>query len=363
MRFPGGPGTAFSVLPQGRLAGGGGHTPSRYASETNGHHRTAMYRNTLTIPFALLALTLLLPAAQAKMYRWVDKDGNVHYSDKIPPDQVDQARDELNRHGIEVGNTPRAKTAEEIKQERELERLRAEQQRLIEEQQAADRVLLRTFRSEDDIILARDGKLAAIDVMIQVTHGNIRRHQGKLTELQQQAANLERSGRQVPEQLRANMDTTVRNINESYSLIDTREQEKQVIRDKFGQDLKRFRELKNIRPKNHEAADEQTAGELKNLVKCADPQACDATWKRAEAFVKRHATTQMQLAGPKILMTRAPKRDSDISITVSRLQRDSETTLLFMDLYCRDTPRGNERCQSAEVEAIRQLFQREVGGN
>ena len=75
----------------------------------------------------------------------------------------------------------RPKTAEEIAQEKELARLRAEQKRLIEEQRAKDRVLLRTFRSSDDILMTRDGKLTAIDTSIQITRSNIKRLKFKLT--------------------------------------------------------------------------------------------------------------------------------------------------------------------------------------
>ncbi len=321
-----------------------------------------MQRTTLTLA-AAIALGLLLSPTQAKMYRWVDADGNVHYSDKIPTDQVDQARDELNKQGVGINRTPRAKTAEELAKEQELERLRLEQQRLIEEQQASDRVLLRTFRSEDDILLARDGKLAAIDVMIQVTQSNIRRNQAKLAQLQERAANLERAGRQVPDKLLANINTTLRNINDGYTAIDKKEQEKQAVRDTFGLDLKRFRELKNIRPKPEQIAREEQRKELDNLVHCKDEQACDAAWAKAETFLRTHATTPMQMLGGRILMSAAPKRDDDISITISRLKRpEQDATLLFMDLYCRDTPRGKELCDSDKVKAIRQTFLTDVGG-
>jgi len=46
---------------------------------------------TLTL---IIASLLLEPAADAqKLYRWVDKDGKVHYSDTVPPSEVGKARD------------------------------------------------------------------------------------------------------------------------------------------------------------------------------------------------------------------------------------------------------------------------------
>lgn len=315
-----------------------------------------------TKPLILICMLLCSPAATAKLYKWVDEEGNVHYSDKIPPQQIKRAREELSDQGIKVKETPRAKTQEEVEKELELKRLRAEQKRLIEKQKAADRVLLRTFRSEDDIILAQDGKLVAIDVMIQLTQSNIRRQQVKLAQLQNRAASLERSGKKVPDHLLGNIDATLKSINEGYTTIERKEQDKQAIRDTFSRDLNRFRELKNIQPKA-QAAEEQSYQDLKNLLSCADQAACDAAWKRAEEFVRSHATTRLQILSDKIIMTAAPVKDQDVSITVSRIQnKDTGKTVLFMDLYCKETPRGAEHCASPEIQGIRSAYRSRVGG-
>ena len=42
-----------------------------------------------TIPLCLISLTLFVSGAVAQtMYRWVDKDGKVHYSDQPPPKEI-----------------------------------------------------------------------------------------------------------------------------------------------------------------------------------------------------------------------------------------------------------------------------------
>jgi hypothetical protein len=40
----------------------------------------------------LIASLVVATPALAKMYKWVDKDGNVHYSDSVPPDQAKHGR-------------------------------------------------------------------------------------------------------------------------------------------------------------------------------------------------------------------------------------------------------------------------------
>ncbi len=313
-------------------------------------------------PIVILGLLLLcIPAASAKLYKWVDDEGTIHYTDKIPPSQAKRAREEMSKQGVTVMETPRAQTQEEVEKAQELERLRAEQKRLIEKQREADRVLLRTFRSEDDIILAQDGKLASIDVMIQLTQSNIRRQQSKLTQLQKRAASLERSGKKVTDQLLAHINITLNSINKGYTTIEQKELDKQAIRDTFSQDLRRFLALRNIQPK---AAVRRTQSyhELKNLLHC-DAAACDAAWKRAEEFVQTHASTRLQMLSDRIIMTSAPAKDQDVSITVSRIV-NSETgkTVLFMDLYCKETPLGRAHCASAKINDVREAYKPRVGG-
>ncbi|MCC6757215.1 MAG: DUF4124 domain-containing protein [Arenimonas sp.] len=48
----------------------------------------------LLIAFLGLGLVLGVTAQEKKVYRWVDKDGKVHISDQLPPEEVGRARKE-----------------------------------------------------------------------------------------------------------------------------------------------------------------------------------------------------------------------------------------------------------------------------
>ncbi len=48
----------------------------------------------------LLGATWAAPAGAAEVYRWVDENGEVHYSESLPPDYKDSGFDVLNRQGI-----------------------------------------------------------------------------------------------------------------------------------------------------------------------------------------------------------------------------------------------------------------------
>jgi hypothetical protein len=304
-------------------------------------------------PSILLLLLVLACGAQGGVYRWVDADGNVHYTDTLPPTQVDKGHTEISEEGVRVRTVPPAKTPEEVQKERELERLRAEQERLIEKQRTADQVLLRTFRSDDDIIMARDGKLAAIDAMIQATRTNARRQQEWLARLQGEAADLERAGKPIPQKLSDNIAATEQAISRSYSNILGRESQKDRIRESFGGDLKRFRQLKNLAEDQAPKETEYQKPVLHNIVTCSDAAECDRLWRRAGTYVREHAMTQVYTDTPNLVLTSPPRSESDVTLILSRIQdKESEGASLFLDVQCQNSIQGEKTCLGPTAQDI-----------
>ena len=101
---------------------------------------------------SILCSIALAPAQAGNFKKWVDEHGVTHYGTSVPPQYRDRAHSELNQQGIEVKKHDRAKTPEELKRDKALAALRAEQKKLLEEQQARDRILLNLYRNEDDLV-------------------------------------------------------------------------------------------------------------------------------------------------------------------------------------------------------------------
>lgn len=314
---------------------------------------TMMLRTTL-----LLSLLLGLGnASAAKLYRWVDQDGNVHFSDQVPPEAIQGAHSQLNKQGMTVERQQAVKSAEEKAREEELERLRKEQQRLAAEQQARDKALLRTFRSEDDIVLTRNGKLAAVDSQIQLTQSNIKRLKRTLANMQANAAKMEKQGRTLSQKYRDDITATQRQIEDSYAAILRREQEKAQIVASYDRDLARFRQLRNLNEDKAPSPRDKPSVFLDTVVGCEAGAQCDRYWSKARAYVEQHATTPVQVDSERILMTAPPRRNTDLSLTVSRQSpSDGPGERIFLDVQCRDTALGAEFCDSPAVEAVRSGF-------
>ncbi len=316
--------------------------------------------NPILTVFLLFIACLPLAALGSKLYKWVDEEGRVHYSDRLPPVDAKRAHSALDEHGVTINQVDAAKTLEQLKQEQEVERLRRERQQLIEKQRTEDRVLLRTFRTEDDIIMTRDGQLQAIDAYIKITHANIKRLKTSLEELQRQAAARELSGKMVSAKFKDEIEDKNQALKDAYQSIVNREHDKDRIRMAFAKDQKRFRELKQLEQSNDplQEASESLIEALKNVYDCGEDALCEKPWLRARAYMKEYNTTPITMDAENIIMSSGAANENDISITLSRI-RDSKqgNTLIFLDLQCKDSPQGAKFCKSEAVENIKQGFQ------
>jgi len=133
-----------------------------------------------------------------KLYKWKDGEGNVYYSDQVPPEAVDKERSELNSQGIAVNKIERSLT----KEERDTLNALLEQQKIAAEEAAEKRknqeLLLITYKSEEDINNEYDERLEKINNSMKAAKIASESQQKSLSQLLEHAANLERNGKTVP---------------------------------------------------------------------------------------------------------------------------------------------------------------------
>src|SRR3569832_2997061 len=111
---------------------------------------------------AISTLCALNVHATAGTYRWMDEQGRVHYSDRMPPESADRAYSVINPHGITVKSIDKTKTPEQLAEEREIQRQREEDQRQARERRLQARILLDTYSTVDDLIDTRDRHIATL---------------------------------------------------------------------------------------------------------------------------------------------------------------------------------------------------------
>lgn len=195
---------------------------------------------------ALLAALLPAPSAMARLYKWVDADGKVHYSDRVPPEAVSHGREELSQHGMTVNTVAKPKSAEQLEAERrahaaaEAERQAREQTERKQAEQ--DRILRLTYTSVEEIERARDDRLSTTEARIRLTQERLAKLQEQIEKAQRQAAQAERSGRPTTEH-HARIGKLREQIDGHESFIQERQQERAATEAKFNADIERFREL------------------------------------------------------------------------------------------------------------------------
>ncbi len=294
-----------------------------------------------------------------KMYRWVDDQGRVFFSDQVPPDQIKHKREALNENARVLEVVEAAKTKEQIELEKRLAKLRRELQRIIAKQKSHDRVLLSTFRSLEDMQMAMDGKLHALDLQRKVAEGNLLRLEQQLRQQQRKAASFERNGQAVPKKLLQDILDSKQQIVATRGEIQRHLDKRQVVENDFEMDIARFKFLTqsksaDIEQLSSQAAEKRSAKEL-GLFICEYENQCDRAWNIARLFVKSYSTTGPNIDTDRLIMSAPPRRHSDLSLSVSRLKLNNREQI-FLDIRCKQSTLGMELCISPEVKGIRYSF-------
>jgi len=206
----------------------------------------------------IAALLAAYGSAEAgRLYRWVDDQGQVRYGDQIPPQYAKQRQDTLNPQGVVIETKAAAKTPEQIAEEQRAAEAAAEEEHARQERAQHDRMLVSTFTSEDDLVMTRDGKIAAIEAAIRLAEARVEKAQQRLSDLTRTAADIERGGHPVSEEMRQQITDAREKIDQNGDYIKNRQAEQEDIRRQFELDLARFRELKA----QEKEMDDQAAGQ------------------------------------------------------------------------------------------------------
>jgi len=195
------------------------------------------------------ASMLVATAARAEIKCWTNKDSVRECGNAIPPEYAQESHEVKSQSGMTIRKQGRAKTQAEVAEEREARALaarkQAEKDAIARKQAAADKVLLDTFGSEDDLVLARDGQIANLESQVKVTEGHIAKLQKSLDDLIKRAADIERRGKEIPSKLASNIQSVQEQIAENRAFIASKHAEQQTLTKKFDSDIARFRELRS----------------------------------------------------------------------------------------------------------------------
>lgn len=204
----------------------------------------------LALSTALLAGT----ASAAEVYRWVDENGEVHYSETLPPDFEDQGHDVLDQQGIVRGEDrkltpPPPPKVPDKEAPKELPRDSSGLKRPTalyseaEMQRRMDSFLMLRYDSQQEITDAMNVEIKQLDYdrrLLNTTRESMKKsYRGQI----KQAAELQRAGTQVDSKVSREIAALRASLKENKVSMDNLELRENEIRTEFGKQLDRYRYL------------------------------------------------------------------------------------------------------------------------
>ncbi|MBS0321654.1 MAG: DUF4124 domain-containing protein [Proteobacteria bacterium] len=201
--------------------------------------RPASLRMPLVAALCALACT---GAAAQQTYKWVDDKGVVHYTDTMPPDQVNKGATVLDKQAVPIRKIDPPLTAAQRAAKDEEDRRIAAAAKAREESERADRALMQSFSTEGEITLSKNRALATIDSQIQSTNAFIAQLSKRRDELVARKTAL--GSKPVPEALEREIESVDDEIGKQQALVAAKKQEYAATSARYDGFTVRWRELK-----------------------------------------------------------------------------------------------------------------------
>ncbi len=194
-----------------------------------------------TLTALACAVFLAAPAAAQQMYKYVDANGKVVYTDKIPAADAGRAAEELSRQGTVVKHfapppTPEQRAALEAEHKRKIEAdLRTK------EEHRKNMALLNTYSSGTDIDLARMRALQANDEAIREAEHRLAQSQERQRQLKADAESYK--AKSLPPQLKRDIQANEFELKTNAELLEAKRKETALVSARYDDDKRRYTQL------------------------------------------------------------------------------------------------------------------------
>ena len=189
---------------------------------------------------AAMYLQALPALGEEVFFRYENNDGFTVIDDQVPPQLAHKGYQVLNQAGRVIEVVPRALTDAERRQSNNS----VIQTQLRKEEEARqaryDDMLLARYSTVEDIDAARKRRLNEVRVRINLLKGNVANLKQRLEAEQAQAAELERSGQQVPKDFPGTVESLRAEIGVHDNQIERFKNELKAIDMRFAMDVERF---------------------------------------------------------------------------------------------------------------------------
>ncbi|MEE4301485.1 MAG: DUF4124 domain-containing protein [Pseudomonadales bacterium] len=208
-----------------------------------GSRRFRRHLRAVVVPCLLGLSGVSVDGLAAELFRYRNSAGVVVLANTIPAEYATQGYTVIDHRGRVIRVVPRQLSEEEIQARAEAEAAEreAEEARLARRRQ--DEELMRLYSTPEDVERAMARKVASIQGAIDTVNANIQRLLSQKRGLQTRAAEIERSGRPIPQTVIDGIRSVEEQISEKQREIAAREAEILATREDFAEDRERLRYL------------------------------------------------------------------------------------------------------------------------
>ncbi len=204
-----------------------------------------MFKHIITISLLMSAL-VISQADAANLYKYKDDQGREITGSRVPAEYVKNGYQVLNERGQVIEVVQRTLTTEERAAQSE----QLEQQRLVEQaalrQEEEDRMLLRLYRSPEEVVRRRDSTIEQLEAQMIVLNSLLKDAEEKLAELEQRVVNNENAGNEIPANLIAQVEDATNERNRLATQLVRIESEIEAANTTAENNINRLKELLNL---------------------------------------------------------------------------------------------------------------------
>ena len=341
--------------------------PGHYYNNHNMLIMTLFYKNKLFLQqmvllsacfFCLLFLSTSLYAEKRSYIKcWKNSEGHTECGNRIPREYYNERIRYIDDKGVTRKVKDKDKTRKELEDQQELDKLLAIEADKKRQSDDYDEVLLKTYLTIDDLLASLNSRLEIIKSRSSILNSTIALKKREFGDLVKQAADMERSGKKVSEQLTIELDAARKNLKNLQTQVKTQEINTQKIKSVFAHDVERFLLSKSNRIKHSLSTPSQAKKLHAVRLSCLSQSQCESHWEKANNFIKEFATTDMLYSTNKISVTDIPVKQQDIAMSLSFLDNKSDTKkLIIFQIRCNPDREGQEFCSGDEVSGILKEF-------
>lgn len=200
---------------------------------------------TLLVLGAALAAAVLADLAQAQvgkekvLFRYRNDRGVLVIDDHVPPNMVRNGYEIMNSAGMVIEKVAPSATEEQIAAQKADLARKQEEARIAEWEKS----LSRRYRSVQEIEAARDRQLREFANQVAILKGNLASQRDQIEVQQQRAADLERHGKPVPQNMQDTLANLQRDAAGTEEALAARETEVENVRQEFDTDIEQFKKI------------------------------------------------------------------------------------------------------------------------